>query len=588
MKVGSILVKENPSRENRTYRFFLNLPAWRYYLIFYRPYSRRLFLSASLSIGQSFIVLPIAWLIRFIFDQLIPSGKYTNLIFIGLAIVGLYTVNGGATLWTRHIILSTSKIVIQKIRDELLKRCYAFSRSYYSKTDQGRMHASIVQDTERLDVMTNALLALFLPALFITIAFSAVLVYLNWRLFLILITTLPFLIILSKVMGRRTRKKVYDFHRSFEMFSKGMLFVLKMMDFTRIQTAENFEIQRQKKHIHNLRITSGRMAWLISAHRTVQGIIIAITGVIIFIVGGRAIAMGHMTLGELISFYAVFSLLRSHMHTLVSSIPQIIEGNESLTTIYNLLEIREIRPYSGARSIPFRGKITLEGVTFQYTDRPILTDISLKIDPGKSVAIIGPNGSGKTTIANLILGFYRPQKGNLYADDCYFNDLDMIALRRQIGVVTQNTILFEGTIIENITYGCPDAPQEQIIQASELAEAHDFIYELPQGYNTVIGENGILLSGGQRQRIAIARALLRRPQMIILDEPTNHLDGEAAHGVMNNLNSLNHRPSRLIISHNLNVAREADYIYVIQDGRIVDKGTYPSLSTRWHTAARKL
>jgi len=450
------------------------------------------------------------------------------------------------------------------------------------------MHASIVQDTERLDVMTNALLALFLPALFITIALSAVLVYLNWRLFLILVVTLPFLIILSKVMGRRTRKKVDYFHRSFEKFSKGMLFVLKMMDFTRIQTAENFEIQRQKKHIHNLRITSGRMAWLISAHRTVQGIIIAITGVIIFIVGGRAIAMGHMTLGELISFYAVFSLLRSHMHTLVSSIPQIIEGNESLTTIYNLIEIKDTRPYSGTRSIPFCRKIILEGVTFQYADRPALTDISFKIDHGESVAIIGPNGSGKTTIVNLILGFYRPQKGHLYADDYCYNDLDMIELRRHIGVVSQNPILFDGTIMENITYGNPEVPQGQIIQVSELAMAHDFICELPQGYNTIVGEYGILLSGGQRQRIAIARALFRRPQMIILDEPTNHLDGEAAHGVMNNLNSLDHRPSRLVISHDMNAACKADYIYVIQEGRIIDKGSYPSLSTRRHTAARKL
>jgi ABC-type bacteriocin/lantibiotic exporter with double-glycine peptidase domain len=430
----------------------------------------------------------------------------------------------------------------------------------------------MVQDTERLDIMTNALFAQLIPALCISFVLSAVLVYLNWFLFLVMICVFPFLFSLSKAIGRTAREKTYTFHRSFETFSKGILFVLQMMDLTRLQSAEEFEIARQRGNLEELRLTSGRMAWLRTAHVLTQNTLIAVLGVLILIVGGRAVATGYMTLGELLSFYAATSLLRPHLRTISSCIPQIIEGNESLTTLYNLLETKDARPYSGAQRKPFCGKITLAFVSFQYKDCPVLHDINLTIDPGSMVAIAGPNGSGKTTIANLILGFYRPQKGQLYADDCPFSEWDIVHLRRHIGVVTQNPLLFAGTILENITYSRPDANLDQVVQAAELATAHEFIRQLPQGYETFVGESGVLLSGGERQRIAIARALLRQPRLLILDEPTNHLDADAVHHLMNNLKTLNDVPASLIISHDMNVVRKAERIYVLQEGRIVANG----------------
>jgi len=550
----------------------MNISAWRYYGRFYQDHYRELFLGLVVSIGQSLIILPIALLVRYAFDDLLPTRDLYTLALTGLVIVLLYLINGGATLWTRYVILKTTKIIIQQFRDEILIKFYTFSRSYYSEADRGRLHANMVQDTERLDIVTNALFAQLVPALFISLALSAVLVYLNWPLFLVMVCIMPLLILLSKAIGRRAREKINAFHRSFETFSTGMLFVLQMMDLTRIQSAEEFEIERQRKNLRNLRLMSGNMAWIRTAHVLVHNTIVAIAGVIILIAGGTATAMGHMTLGELLSFYTTVALLRTHLHTISSCIPQIIEGNESLTTLHNLLETEDSRPYSGTQRMPFSGKITLASVSFQYKDSLVLHDINLTIHPGTTVAIVGPNGSGKTTIANLILGFYRPQGGQLYADDRPFSELDIVHLRRHIGVVTQNPIIFSGTIWENITYSRPDASLEQVVQAAELATAHEFVQQLPQGYETFVGENGVLLSGGQRQRIAIARALLRQPRLFILDEPTNHLDETAVRQLMSNLRTLDGVPAIMIISHDMGLVHEAQYVYVLQEGRIVTSG----------------
>jgi ATP-binding cassette subfamily B protein len=346
-----------------------------------------------------------------------------------------------------------------------------------------------------------------------------------------------------------------------------------MMDLTRIQSAEDFEVARQRRNFTDLRITSGYMAWLSAAYVLTQRTTVAICGITILIVGGKAIAMGYMTLGGLLSFFAVVVLLKSHLQMISSSIPQIIEGNESLTTIYNLLVTKDSRPYSGTKKIAFTGHITLEAVRFRYSDRPILRDINLTIPQGTLVALVGPNGAGKTTIANLILGFYRPQNGQLYADDHPFAELDMVDLRRHMGVVTQDPIIFPATISDNISYGHVDTRFEEIVHASKRATAHEFIQTLPQGYDTFVGENGLLLSGGQRQRIALARALLRRPKLMLLDEPTNHLDEATARKLMENLKKLDEGPAILLITQDMNIVHKAHYLYVLHArGYIVASG----------------
>ncbi len=548
----------------------MNTPAWRHYLSFYHGHCRMLLLSTGASAGQCLLLSLITVLVRLAFDHIIPSGELAFLLLAGAGILALSLANSGIALWTRYLTLKITKDAIRRLRSELLHRCYTFSRTFYSKADRGRLHASIVQDTERVDQMSNALVAQLLPAFVVAAGLCAVLAWLNARLFLVMMTVLPFLFLLSRAMRKPVRARVNEFHRAFETFSQGILFVLDKMDLTRIQTAQHLEIARQEEHIEAVRTASGSMAWLNTAFNSAHTMLVTACAILILVVGGMSVATGAMTLGELLSFYVAMALLRRHVQIILSSIPYILAGTESLTTLFTLVQTRETLPYSGRSKIDFRGKISLESVSFRYGDRSVLDSINLNIHPKTTVAIAGPNGAGKTSIVHLILGFYQPQSGTLRANEHPYADLDMIALRRHFGVVSQEPTLFAGTIHDNIVYGSPDAKPDQIMRASELAMAHQFIEGLPQRYDTPTGENGILLSGGERQRIAIARALLREPKLLILDEPTNHLDTNTVRGLMHNLKTLENAPAILMISHDMDLVRDAHRLYRLNgEGRIV-------------------
>jgi ATP-binding cassette subfamily B protein len=267
------------------------------------------------------------------------------------------------------------------------------------------------------------------------------------------------------------------------------------------------------------------------------------------------------------------ALLKGHLQTLLSSLPYIIEGNESLITLEKTFRTQDLPSYTGRKRISFQGRIALESVHFRYREeQEVLCDVDFFISPGSLVALTGPNGVGKTTIAFLILGLYRPQKGRVCADGCGYETLDIGHLRRFMGVVPRDPVIFSGTIVENITYGQASRNQGEVERAARLAAADAFIRKLPQGYDTMAGEQGVLLSGGQCQRIAIARALLRRPKVLILDEPTNHLDAETIRQLMKNLKNLEDQPGILLITQDAEIARQADSLCCLdRQGRLTAK-----------------
>jgi ATP-binding cassette subfamily B protein len=236
--------------------------------------------------------------------------------------------------------------------------------------------------------------------------------------------------------------------------------------------------------------------------------------------------------------------------------------------LQDLLHEDEEEPYTATGEIPFRGGVALEAVSFAYESEPVLREVSLAVEPGEWVALMGPNGAGKTTIVNLILGLYRPQQGRVLADGRPYDEIDVRALRRRIGVVLQDPPLFPGSVRDNIVFGIPEVDEEAVQLAARLSTAAAFIDELPLGYDTPVGDEGELLSGGQRQRIAIARALLRDPRLLILDEPSSSLDRHATDALLRNLHTLPERPAVLLVTHDDVVARAAERVISIRDGRI--------------------
>jgi ATP-binding cassette subfamily B protein len=293
-----------------------------------------------------------------------------------------------------------------------------------------------------------------------------------------------------------------------------------------------------------------------------------LAGIIILVAGGTAIVKGAMSLGDLLMFYVAAGLLNGQLNNLLGSVPEWIAGNESLLKLHGLLREGREQPYHGARSIDFDGSFSLRGVSFAYDDHCVLRAIDLDVPAGARVAIVGPNGAGKTTLLSLLVGFCRPQQGGLYASGVAYDELDMGALRRSMGVVMQQQSFFAGTVLENIRYGHPDASRAAVQAAARLALADDFIMALAEGYDTEIGEGGALLSGGERQRLAIARALLGEPKLLILDEPTNHLDMSAIARLMRGLVDAPQRPTILIISHDPGVVAFADRVYCLDQGRL--------------------
>jgi ABC-type multidrug transport system fused ATPase/permease subunit len=228
----------------------------------------------------------------------------------------------------------------------------------------------------------------------------------------------------------------------------------------------------------------------------------------------------------------------------------------------------EQRPYLGTRRIDFSGRISLEGVTFAYSAEPVVEDIDLELEPGTIVGLAGPNGAGKSTIVNLIVGFYPPGSGSITADGVPYPDVDIIDLRRQMGIVPQLPGLVNDSVIGNIVYGRDGFDQAEVWRALDVACGDEFVKELPDGLDTLIGEEGVLLSGGQRQRLAIARAVLHRPRLLILDEPTNHLDRQTIGRVFDNISRSRPRPSILVISHNTEILHGVDRLIHIKDGRL--------------------
>jgi ABC-type bacteriocin/lantibiotic exporter with double-glycine peptidase domain len=548
----------------------VKLAAWRMFARTFDRSRRLLLASTGLAILQSAALVPVALVVQNVFDNLIPKRDVTGLVWSGVAVLGLYLVAGLLALCTRFLVLKSTKASITSLRGSLLERIYALPRAYFDRTSQGKLHAILVWDSERLDVMSNALVGSLMPAVIVAGGLSAILVILNPGLFAVLLAVVPLLLLVGRLLGTRVRGRVRTWRVAFEEFSSKNQLALRAMTLAKVQAAERAEMASRRAEHAEVGRTGLRMAWLQSAYTIVQNLVAASSGAVVLVLGGRAVARGEMTTGELLSFYAILALLLRELSTILSSIPQVLAGYESMARIQAILETDEREPYEGTRRIDFAGELVLEGVSFGYGREEILRDLSFRVGAGEHVAIFGPNGAGKSTLVNLMLGLYKPQTGSVLADGIPYDELDVRHLRRSIGVVLQDPVIFPGTIAENIAYGRPDAEDEEIRRAATWSTADAFIDNLPDGYETEVGDEGGLLSGGQRQRIAIARALVARPALLILDEPTTHLDDRSIDQLIANLNGFPGAPTVLMISHDPAVARAVDSVQHLRDGRVVN------------------
>lgn len=549
---------------------YANRKAWKFYLNYFRYKSYNLLISFFLTIGQAALFLPVAMILRKILNKYIKEGDTKQIFISGLIVLGIILLGAVVRLINKRIVLNHNKYIHNKIRDDLFARIYDIPKKFYNQLEGMRWHTIFTHDVLHLDQISVQIFTTFLPAIVVSGALCVVMLYINWLLFVIVLTVAPFIALAMIITTRKLRRVVYRRRRAIHKYNRQINFALQMMDLTRIQVAEDEEIARQETHNAYLRTLDIRSAWLNEVFKTIQDTLLMVMTVILLVGGGMAAIGQAISLGDLFTFYVVFMFMRKYLFQIFSFFPSLINGNEALERVYEIVAVDEDKPYTGSRLPSGKADIVVSDVYFSYTADPLLENVNLTIKEGEFIALQGDNGSGKTTLLYMILGFYKPDAGTLTYGGIPYEELDIRAMRQQYGVVLQESPIFRGSIKQNILYGRKGVTDEDFEKACVIAGVDTFVSSLPDKYETEVGDRGTLFSGGQRQRIAIARALVTRPKVLVLDEPTNHLDQQAVKSLLDHLKHLDYTPTVIMISHIAEFVSRADRIVRVQNGMVVE------------------
>ncbi|NDR38821.1 SAV1866 family putative multidrug efflux ABC transporter [Staphylococcus aureus] len=558
------------------------------YLQFVKPYKYRIFATIIVGIIKFGIPMLIPLLIKYAIDGVINNHALTTdekvhhlTIAIGIALFIFVIVRPPIEFIRQYLAQWTSNKILYDIRKKLYNHLQALSARFYANNQVGQVISRVINDVEQTkDFILTGLMNIWLYCITIIIALS-IMFFLDVKLTLAALFIFPFYILTVYVFFGRLRKltrersqalaEVQGFlHERVQGISVVKSFAIEDNE------AKNFDKKNTNFLTRALKHTRWN-AYSFAAINTVTDI-----GPIIVIGVGAYLAIsGSITVGTLAAFVGYLELLFGPLRRLVASFTTLTQSFASMDRVFQLIdEDYDIKNGVGAQPIEIKqGRIDIDHVSFQYNDNeaPILKDINLSIEKGETVAFVGMSGGGKSTLINLIPRFYDVTSGQILIDGHNIKDFLTGSLRNQIGLVQQDNILFSDTVKENILLGRPTATDEEVVEAAKMANAHDFIMNLPQGYDTEVGERGVKLSGGQKQRLSIARIFLNNPPILILDEATSALDLESESIIQEALDVLSKDRTTLIVAHRLSTITHADKIVVIENGHIVETGTHREL-----------
>ncbi|PSB15516.1 ABC transporter ATP-binding protein [Phormidesmis priestleyi ULC007] len=467
-----------------------------------------------------------------------------------------------------------------QLRQETYAHLQHLSLSYFETMQTGDLAYRLTEDVDRIGEVVNKLFHEFVPNVLRLVAVLGYMIWVNWQLTLATLIVAPLLAVLIGWFGERLRKLS---HRSQSRVSDLSGLIIEMLSGIRLVqafAAEEYVIDRFSREAERNRQARYAMERLRASQYPVVGSLEALSMLSLLLLGGWQISKGQLTGSGFISYVTAVALLFEPIATITSSYNEFKQGEASVDRVFELLWLKPtiVEKPDAPMLAPVMGKVEFGNVTFSYQpDRPVLQDLNLLVLPGEMIALVGASGAGKTTLVNLIPRFYDPQIGDIWLDGTNVRDVSLRSLRRQIGIVPQETTLFSGTIAQNIAFGQLDFDLDAVKEAAKIANAHQFISQLPEGYNTWVGERGVNLSGGQRQRLAIARAMLLNPRILILDEATSALDSESESLVQEALERIMQGRTVFIIAHRLATVRRVDRILILEKGRVVESGTHSEL-----------
>jgi subfamily B ATP-binding cassette protein MsbA len=549
-------------------------------LSYIKPYMHRLLFAMVCTIMAAAGNLYIPWIIKDMIDEVLADKNGTMLNWIAASIIAIFIVRGLFWYGQNYLMSYVGQSVIIDIRAAVFKKLQRLSVSFYDKNKTGTIMSYVTNDVNALQsAMVENTIEMITEG-FILIGSVVAMIYLDWRLTLFTVCTFPVVLWFMEFFGKKIRKtggRIQECTADItSVLQESVASARVIKSFVR----EDYEVDRfDVENKANFRANM-KNAQLMATLTPVVELVAAIGVTMIIWYGGNNVINGTITAGSLVAFLTYAVNISNPIKRLTRVIGNIQKALAAAQRVFMIIDMpEEIAESRDAKQLPeVSGKVEFQNVSFAYNDKGnVITDLSFSVKPGEVIAIVGPSGAGKSTIANLLPRFYDVNKGDIKIDGHSVREVTLDSLREQVGIVPQETMLFNGSVYNNILYGRLDATKEEIEAAAKAANAHDFIMQLTDGYETKLGDRGVNLSGGQRQRIAIARAILKNPRILILDEATSALDTESERVVQEALDRLMVGRTSFVIAHRLSTVKNADKILVLEKGNLVESGTHDEL-----------
>ena len=545
-------------------------------------YINKIFLAIILSLLVAGSTSSIAYLLDPAIEKIFLEKDQTLIYLIPLAIVVAFSVKGISLYLSKSIMINVGQSLKADVQKDMLRSLISSDTNYIDKSHSGNFISRLNADVFMLqNLISVALLNLFKDS-FTLIGLLCVMFFQNWKLSLIAIIMIPLAGYTAKVLGKRISKASLQELQKMEIFTKKLVEIFKNHKLIKIFQAEKTENSRSHKSLDELKSKMIKTQVIFMRNTPIMETLTGIMIAVLLIYSGTLINKNELEINNFFSFLAAMMLAYQPVRALAGLNISINQGLTAAKRVLPIVDIKnEINENQNYPDLIFKnGEINFSNIDFNYnikTDKSALTKINLDIPGGKTTALVGPSGSGKSTILSLIPRFYDPQNGQIKIDNQIIKDVNLSSLRKHISLVSQETTLFDDTIKNNLLYAKPDASMEDLEKASKDSFSMEFIDELPDKFETIIGENGLRLSGGQKQRISIARAMLKNSSIILLDEATSALDSETEEKIQNAIQRLTKNKTTVIIAHRLSTILNSNLIYVIENGKVVDKGSHQTL-----------
>ena len=523
------------------------------------------------------------WIIKDMVDQVLKEKNTDMLNWIVVSIIVVFIIRGIAFYGQSYLMNYVGQRVIIDIRKAVFEKLQRLSLSFYDKNKTGTIMSYVTNDVNALQAAMVENVVEMVTESVILIASIVMMIYLDWRLFLVTFSTFPVVLLFIDQFGKRIRKSGSRIQEATADITSVLQETVSSARVIKSFVREEYEINRfDQENIKNFRANM-KYAQLSATLTPTIEFVAAVGVTIILWYGGNSVIEGTITAGSLVAFLTYAVNISNPIKRLSRVIGNIQKALAAAQRVFDVLDLPEtIHNAPEAKALPMvKGNVCFNNVSFSYNPgEQVLNNVSFDVKPGEMIAFVGPSGAGKSTVASLLPRFYDVTDGSITIDGEDIRRVTLQSLREQVGIVPQETVLFNGSVYDNILYGRLDATKEEVEAAAKAANAHNFITELPQGYQTMLGDRGVNISGGQRQRISIARAILKNPQILILDEATSALDTESERVVQEALDRLMIGRTSFVIAHRLSTIKNADKIMVLEKGCLVEQGTHDELMAK--------